>query len=234
VLFRSGIGDPDRAAGLANSMAANVNLIPSEDSPRRLKGYFTYAFGFGNVFVVAFDSNIASDPLQFSWVEDQLSHLDRARFPHVVMLFHHPIFTSGPHGGKNLEPPSVALRNLYMPMFRRQHVRLLIVGHDHLFDHFVEEYEDKGTPYRIDQIVTGGGGAPIYTYDSEPNLDAYLAAGRAQNVRVRHLTKPGTSQDDNPHHFVVVQVDGPKLSVEVVGSAGSYRPYSGRASLALQ
>ena len=229
------LGDPQREAGLVNALAANVNLIPADGSPRRLKGYPTYAFGYGNAFFVLFDSNIASDPLQFAWVQDQIEHLDRARFPHIVAVFHHPIFSSGPHGGKNVEPATVALRTLYVPMFRRNHVRLLITGHDHLFDHFVELYDDKGVTYRMDQIVTGGGGAPIYTYDSEPDLDQYLAAGKAQNVRVQHLTKPGPTAADNPHHFVVVQVDGDHLSVEVIGSGpGEYRPYSGRSRLDLQ
>jgi hypothetical protein len=228
------VGDPQREAGLANTLAAISNLIPAAESPRRLKDYPTYAFGYGHAFFVLFDSDIASDPLQFTWVQNQIEHLDRARYPHIVAVFHHPIFSSGPHGGKTVEPATVALRNLYMPMFRRAHVRLLLTGHDHLFDHFVEMYDDKGVTYRMDAIVTGGGGAPIYTYDSEPNLKAYLGAGTAQNVRVQHLTRPGMTPEDNPHHFVIVQVDGDKLSVEVVGSSGSYRPYNGRARLDLQ
>jgi hypothetical protein len=229
------IGDPQREAGLANSLSAISQLIPPEDSPRRLKDYPTYTFGYGNAFFVFFDSDIASDPLQFAWVRNQIEHLDRARFPHIVAVFHHPIFSSGPHGGKNLEPQSFALRNLYVPMFRRNHVRLLLTGHDHLFDHFVEMYEDAGVTYRMDDIVTGGGGAPIYVYEGEPNLNAYLEAGKAQNVRVQHLTKPGRRPEDNPHHFVIVQVDGDKLSVEAVGSGPfTYKPYNGRARLDLQ
>lgn len=227
-------GDQGREAGLANSLAAFAQLIPSE-GPRRLKDYPTYAFGYGNAFFVFFDSNIASDPLQFSWIRNQIEHLDRARYPHIVAVFHHPIFSSGPHGGKSLEPSSAMLRNLYMPMFRRNHVRLLITGHDHLFDHFVELYDDKGVTYRMDAIVTGGGGAPSYAYDSEPNLGRYQEAGQADNVRVEHLTKPGRMPEDNPHHFIIVQVDGDKLSVEVVGTGPfAYRPYKGRAKLDLQ
>src|SRR5437899_12634 len=91
----------------------------ADDSPRRLKDYPTYAFGYGHAFFVFFDSNIASDPLQFTWVQNQIEHLDRARFPIIVAVFHHPIYSSGPHGGKNIEPATVALRNAYMPMFRR-------------------------------------------------------------------------------------------------------------------
>ena len=111
-------------------------LIPPEGSPRRLSGYPTYAFGYGNAFFIAFDSNIASDPIQLAWVADQLEHLDRARYHHVIAFFHHPPFSSGPHGGASaapvpgtgqkapdrLEPQTVAIRTMYMPLFRKHHV----------------------------------------------------------------------------------------------------------------
>lgn len=224
-------GSPSRTQGLQNTLTAMSNLIPQEGSPRRLKGYPTYGFGYGNVFVIALDSNIASDQRQLAWVRDQLAGLDRSRYTHVVAVFHHPPFSSGPHGGDKLEQPSEIIRERYMPLFRRHHVRMIIAGHEHLLDHWVERYRDGGASYRLDEIVTGGGGAPIYTYSSEPDLKAYLAAGAPQNVRVEHLAKPGPNRSDNPHHFVVIQVDGEHLSLEVVAiGARPFVPYSGRRS----
>src|SRR3954468_17311869 len=186
-------GDPGRALGLHNALTAMSKLMPPEGSPRRLGGYPTYAFGFGNTFFIAFDSNVASDIVQLAWVTDQLEHLDRARYRHVVAFFHHPVFSSGPHSGASaapapgtgqkapdrVEPQTVALRTLYMPLFRKHHVRLIIAGHDHLFDHFVERYRSGGAAYRMDALVTGGGGAPKYAYAGEPELRAYLAAASA-------------------------------------------------------
>ncbi len=227
-------GDPGRALGLHNTLTAMSALIPPEGSARRLGGYPTYAFGFGNLFVIAFDSNIASDRLQLAWVADQLEHLDRRRYRHVVAFFHHPPFTSGQHGGPTLEPQSAAIRDLYLPLFRRHHVRMTIAGHDHLLDHWVERYTDGGTAYRRDDIVTGGGGAPIYIYTGEPELSAYLATGGSANLRVTHLAKPGRSRDDNPHHFLIVRVDGDRLSIEVVAIGGRrFAPYGGRSSVEL-
>ncbi len=237
-------GDPGRAIGLHNTLTAISKIIPPEGSPRRLSGYPTYAFGFGNAFFIAFDSNIAGDPVQLAWVTDQLEHLDRARYPHIVAFFHHAVFSSGPHGGASAdpvpgtgmkapdrpEPQTIALRTMYMPLFRRHHVRLLIAGHDHLYDHFVERYSDGGTTYRIDSLVTGGGGAPKYSYAGEPDLRPYIAAGASENLRVEHLMKPGIAPD-NQHHFVIIQVDGDKLSLEVVGSGPTeYKPYGGSRS----
>ena len=222
--------DGGRARGMHNAYAAMSRLIPGEGSPRRLNGFFTYAFGYGNVFVIAVDSNQASDPLQLAWVGDQLASLDRARFPHVVAFMHHPPLSSGPHGIGTLEPQTVAVRNLYMPLFRRHHVRLVLAGHDHLYDHWVERYNDNGRPYRLDHIVTGGGGAPAYTYRAEPDLTAYIAAGAAQQLRVEHFAKPAATVAGNPHHFVLVEVDGPRLTAEVVAVGGTpLTPFAGRA-----
>jgi Calcineurin-like phosphoesterase len=238
-------GDPGRSLGLHNTLTAISKLIPAEGSPRRLSGYPTYAFGYGNAFFIAFDSNIAGDQLQLAWVADQLEHLDRARFPHVFAFFHHPPFSAGPHGGASaapmpgtgakapdrLEPQSVAIRNLYMPLFRKHHVTMTIAGHDHLLDHWVERYASGGTTFRMDAIVTGGGGAPSYRYAGEPDLRAYTTAAAKENVRVEHVMRPGSAPEENPHHFIVVQVDGDRLSLEVVSvGPGDYTPYPGGRS----
>jgi len=240
-------GDPGRSLGLHNTLTAISKLIPPEGSPRRLSGYPTYTFGYGNAFFIALDSNIASDAIQLAWVADQLERLDRARYRHVIAFFHHPPFSSGPHSGASaepmpgtgqkapdrVEPQTTAIRAMYLPLFRKHHVNLVITGHDHLYDHFVERYVDNGVPCRMDALVTGGGGAPIYPFVGEPDLRAYLAANAAQSVRVDHLMKPGSAVD-NPHHFVVVQVDGDRLSLEVIGTGPTaYTPYNGSAKIAL-
>jgi len=228
------VGDPDRALGLHNTLSAISNLIPREGSPRRLNGYPTYAFGFGNMFVIALDSNIPDDPVQLAWITDQLEQLDPARYRHIVVFFHHPAYTSGSHGGPRTERQSQAIRDLYMPLFRRHHVRLLLTGHDHLFDHWVERYVDGGQTYRIDQIVSGGGGAPQYAYTGEADLTAYLEAGAAEHVSVEHLARPSPNREENVHHFVIVRVDGDRLSLEVVGTGATpLLPYDGQATVDL-
>jgi hypothetical protein len=238
-------GDPGRSVGLHNTLTAMAKVIPSEGSPRRLNGYLTYAVGYGNAFIIAIDSNIASDAVQLSWVTDQLERLDRARYKHIIVFFHHPPYSSGPHSGASadpvpgtgrkapdrVEPQSVAIRALYMPLFRKHHVRLLVTGHDHLYDHFVERYDDKGVTYRIDTVITGGGGAPRTGYIGEPDLRAYAAASPTENIRVEHLMRPGDTGAVNPHHFAIFRVDGDKLSVEVIGTGDTpYTPYSGGRS----
>jgi hypothetical protein len=123
---------------------------------------------------------------------------------------------------------------VWLPLFRKHHVDLTITGHDHLFDHWVEHYVDRGTTYRMDHVVTGGGGAPTYLYAGEPDLRAYVTVNAAQAVRLDHPMKPGVTADANPHHFVTIRVDGDRLSLEVTGiGPADYKPYNGRATISL-
>jgi hypothetical protein len=221
-------GDPGRALGLHNTLTAIAKLIPPEGSARRLSGYPTYAFGYGNSFFITLDSNIAWDTIQLAWVTAQLEHLDRSRFPNVFAFFHHPLFSTGPHGGAQtptaedphppdrVEPPTIAMRTIYAPLFRAHHVRMTFAGHDHLFDHWVETYVDRGLKYRRDDIVTGGGGAPLYVHGGAPDLRAYLAGGAEQQVRVERVARPWSNPTDDPHHFLVVHVDGARVAFDVI------------------
>ena len=238
-------GDAGRAQGLQNTLTAISKLIPAEGTPRRLNGYPTYAFGYANSFFIALDSNIADDRVQLAWVTNQLERLDRRRYRHVIAFFHHPAFSSGPHSRASVagdqrrlpdrpEPQTAVIRNLWLPLFRKHHVDLTITGHDHLYDHWVEHYVDRGRTYRMDHVVTGGGGAPTYTYAGEPDLRAYIAANARQAVRLNHLMRPGLTTEANPPHFVTIRVDGDRLSLEVTGMGpAEYKPYGERATAEL-
>lgn len=229
------LGAPGRQEGLRNYLRALARLIPPNGATRRLAGYPTYAFGYGNTFVLAFDSNVADDSTQFAWVRSQLEGLNRGRYTHIVAFFHHPPLSSGPHGGAIVERPTAAVRARYMPLFRRHGVDLVFTGHEHLFEHWVERYRDSsGRPRRMDQIVSGGGGAPLYPYRGEPDLRDYLTAGASDSVRIEHLVRPGMEPGDNAYHYLVVHVDGERVWVEVFGVdwGRGFQPYrSARATL---
>lgn len=224
---------PMRKQGLRNYLAVIANLIPPDGAQRRLDGYPTYAFGYGNAFFIALDSNIATDDKQFEWVKSQLEGLDRKRYHHIVAFFHHPPFSSGPHGGAVVEPPSAALRARYMPLFRHHRVGILFSGHEHLFEHWVERYEDsEGHKLRLDQILTGGGGAPLYPYRGEPDLREYLKTYAAEKVSLEHVVRPGMNPGDNPYHYLLVQVDGDRIRLEVIGVdwGRGFQPYRSNAT----
>jgi 3',5'-cyclic AMP phosphodiesterase CpdA len=224
--------NPDRSEGLRNYLGAMAHLVPRDGTLRRLDGYPTYAFAYGNTFLLALDSNIAGDERQLEWARKQLEGLDRGRFKHLVAFFHHPVFSSGPHGGTRVEASTATLRKRYMPLFRKHRVSLLLAGHEHLYEHWVERYEQGGRRHRLDQIVTGGGGAPLYTFQGRPELRDYTQAGLAEKVAVTQLVRPGPDGGDNPYHYVVVQVDGERMRVEVIGVdwGAGFAPYRARGT----
>jgi len=225
------LDDPQRQIGLRNFLAANGQLIPPDGSPRRLVGYPTYAFGYGNLFVIALDSNIAADGKQYEWVKGQLEGLDRKRYQHVVVYCHHPAFSSGPHGGAHVEPSTLQIRTRYLPLFRKHHVTVCFSGHEHFFEHWVERYEDgAGRKYRLDHVLTGGGGAPLYAYMGDPDIRDYLKANAGEKVMLERIAKPGSEPGANAYHYVLVQVDGDRLRMEVIGVdwGSNFQPYRSR------
>lgn len=217
-----------RKDGLSNYLAAVSQLIPPDGASRRLDGYPAFAFGYGNSFFVAIDSNLASNRVQREWVVNQIEGLDRNRFTNLFFFFHHPPFSSGGHGGANVEGPAAALRNDYMPLFRKHHVKAVFAGHEHLFEHWVERYVDAATnKFRLDMIVTGGGGAPLTGYRGEPRTSEYTKAFEKEKVQLQHLVRPGPNPGDNPYHYVIARVDGTRLDLEVIGIdwGSDFKPY---------
>lgn len=202
--------------GMRNYLDAVAALNPTEGSPRRLKGHTTFSFAYGNTFVIALDANIAADEKQYQWVKEQLEGLDRSRYVNVVVFCHQAPFSSGPHGGSHIEQPTADLRTRYMPLFNANHVTIVFSGHEHLFEHWIEHYTDATGAHRMDLVVSGGGGAPIYFYTGEPDLRDFLKTNEASKVTLEHLVRPGNEDSPTPYHYVLVKVDGEKISLEVI------------------
>ncbi len=220
--------------GMKNYLDAVARLNPPEGSSRRLSGYTTFSFGYGNTFVVGLDANIAGDKKQFQWIKSELEGLDRSRYVNVIVFCHQAPFSSGPHGGAKVEPQTTELRARYMPLFQTHHVRAVFSGHEHLFEHWVEHYSDASGTHRMDLVVSGGGGAPLYPYSGEPDLRDYLKANEANKVTLEHLVKPGGEDSPSPYHFVLVRVDGEKLDLQVIAVdwGRNFAPYrSNKAEL---
>ncbi len=226
--------DPQRQIGLKNFYAANAELIPPNGSPRRMTDYPVFSFGYGNSFFIAFDSNIAGDEKQFEWIKSQLEGLDRTRFRNVFVYAHHPAFSSGPHGGSHVELQTGIIRQKYMPLFRKHHVKVFFNGHEHYFEHWVERYEDASGKHRLDHVLTGGGGAPLYAYAGDPDIRPYIRENADQKVSLDRIAKPGYEPGMNAYHYVLVKVDGEKINLEVVGLdwGRDFQPYrSNKANL---
>jgi hypothetical protein len=89
---------------------------------------------------------------QLEWLDQQLAN---STAPWKIVFGHHPLHSSGRHGGN----PQLAAK--LAPIFEKHKVPLYLCGHDHGYERFIPI---NGTTY----IVNGGGGAPLYNFGKSP------------------------------------------------------------------
>ena len=91
---------------------------PEDIEPER-----AYRFEYGNALFVILDSN--EDPLiQAKWLEEQLS---KSTSTWKFVSFHHPIYSSSPRRDNK------KLREVWVPIFDKHHVDMVLQGHDHAY-----------------------------------------------------------------------------------------------------
>lgn len=107
-------------------------------------------------------------------------------------FFHYPIYNIGSHG-------SATKRADFLPLFKRHRLDVAFASHSHLYERFFPVNFVKDKNFKpITHVVTGGGGAPLSFIDSSP----YLASHRLV------------------HHFLVVDIDGPKFTMRAIDING--------------
>ncbi len=100
-----------------------------------------YSFDWGPVHVAVIDTE-KLEQAQLDWLNADLAAADR---PWTIVVGHRPPYSSGSHGSdKNV-------RELFVPIFERHGVDLVLMGHDH---HYERTESIDGVVY----VVTGGGG----------------------------------------------------------------------------
>lgn len=82
---------------------------------------------FGPVEIFVLDSN-RIDESQGSWLDDALARSDALV---RVVVFHHPVFSCGPHGSTE------AAKAKWLPVIRKYGVELVVNGHDHNYQKIV-------------------------------------------------------------------------------------------------
>ncbi|MBO3752332.1 metallophosphoesterase [Streptosporangiaceae bacterium NEAU-GS5] len=131
------------------------------------------------------DANDVS-PAQTRWLDDTLS----APGPALrIVVFHQPAWSCSYHGS------TPAVDKMWVPIFERHRVALVLNGHDHNYQRYVS---GKGVSY----VVTGGGGAGLYPLKSG-------CAGQ-----------PKRAAAFKRHHFVGVEIAGGKLTLTAVDASG--------------
>ena len=119
---------------------------PSE--PSRL--YRTFRWGRVRFFMLnAFQD--WSTGGERAWLDRELTRADtEADLDWRIAVVHHSPYSSGPHGDN-----TALLRAHIDDTLRDHHVDLVIAGHDHI--------SERGDARGLRYVITGGGGAPLYT-----------------------------------------------------------------------
>ncbi len=169
----------------------DVSYWPWDPDP--MEKYFDFveygSFNYANVHVVWLCTEVGL----FGSLDDQVtflhSDLSAARanptIDWIVVYFHHPPFSSGNHGDNS------APKESFVPVFKQYGVDVVFCGHDH---HYERMHPIGGTTY----IITGGGGAPLYS----------VTGGPVSAFAIRSL------------QFCKVSVSGPRLNIQSINPAG--------------
>jgi 3',5'-cyclic AMP phosphodiesterase CpdA len=119
-------------------------------------GYYSYTSG--NWQIYSLNSNIGGSQgaAELQWLRSEI-----ASQPSVCSLayFHHPRFSSGPHGQMATIP---IVRDLWFELYNSG-VDIAISGHEHFYERFAPQTAEAvaDPDYGIRQFVVGTGGAPL-------------------------------------------------------------------------
>ena len=131
----------------------------------RIHNQHWYSINRDGIHFIVLDSNsdLKKGSKQYRWLESDLQGVS-ADIKFKIAIFHHPIFSVGPHAenGKGL-------KQILLPLFEEYGVRAVFSGHNHNYQRF--RY------HGIDFIVTGGGGAYLADRNKDsPYLKKFVKA----------------------------------------------------------
>jgi acid phosphatase type 7 len=125
------------------------------------KGYYSY--DIGGWHIVALNSNCSTVPCgtnseQLKWLQADLKkHVNKCS----IAYFHHPLFSSGTHGGNNFMKP------MYEVLTQNK-VDITIGGHDHLYERFgLLNSAGLSDASGVRNFVVGTGGKDLYPFRKE-------------------------------------------------------------------
>lgn len=124
------------------------NFVLPRNGPSDLTPERNYSFDYADAHFVVIDSNLQADELQKTVVPWLQRDVRRSKAKWKFVVFHHPPFSSGPHGDEKRT-------RLLVPIFSQLKIDIVLNGHDHSYERFVPQ---GGVTY----IVTGAGGAERY------------------------------------------------------------------------
>lgn len=142
-----------------------------------------YTFVSGPARIVVLDSNQPDSTRQLTFLRRVL---EAEKVRPVVVTYHHGTRTAGLH------EPITKQQRLWEPLFVKHRVRLVLQGHNHLYERI--RYKD------VTYVTTGGGGAGLYPC-------------------VRKTPGLVTCKPEN--HFLLLEVTPTKIGVRAIDTKGT-------------
>lgn len=157
-----------------------------------------YSFDWGNAHFVALDANkpltqVGAGGAGKDMAQWLAADLAASTQQWKIVYFHHPAYSSGPHGSTS------AVQAKLVPIFQAGGVDLVLNGHDHQYERTHPMWNNTQAAEGITYVVTGGGGAGLYTQASTHSFTAKYA---------------------KKYNFVDLKVDGCRLTLEAVDDQG--------------
>ena len=120
-------------------------------------GYYTYRKGMWQVFSLNSNGDSVDTRGQIDWLGRELAAAGASTC--TVAYFHHPMFSSGPHG---VLPPMPVVTEFWKVLYAAG-VDVVISAHDHIYERFAPQSPDGAadSQYGIRQFIVGTGGAPV-------------------------------------------------------------------------
>jgi len=147
-------------------------------------GSFWYTLTYGNVFFVVLNTEMLTVGAQKIFCENELMQArEDPDIDFIFVIFHKPGVTTGNH-----IPDNGVLVNL-MDLFETYNVDAVFNGHNHLYEH--------GIVNGVHHIVTGGGGASLYSF-----IDPYTPQGWTIVYR------------ESVYHYCTLSVNGTSYTLE--------------------
>ncbi|MES1208660.1 MAG: metallophosphoesterase [Pseudomonadota bacterium] len=147
---------------------------------------------YGGVHFVLLSTNDMGNMAQRDWLRADLA---RAKENHARAIFafcHEGPWSHGIHGN------SEVMGRVYAPILAAAHVDVLFSGHDHIYERGVGV-----TPSgKLNYVVTGGGGAPLY-----PTSCRAASGPPLVDTRAVRPCPPSVVALTQTYHYILVEVD---------------------------
>lgn len=226
-----------------NAPRSKFNLVPKGNSAvvkkfksnnrPRFPSMTNYSFTYGNVIVVALDSNPYANPMDpalVSWMTEELTNTNAEW---KIVAFHHPGFNSSPAHSND------QFMRLLSPVLQQLKVDLVFSGHVHNYQRtvplqFAPNTDESGKKYivsdegwidgtfTLDQIfdgvkntkpagiiyiVSGAGGASLYDFKQTDKPELWLNGPKSETPFIANMVS-------DRHSFTLIETRGKRLTIQ--------------------